>query len=119
MNNYNDFDDYNSKAARSGIQTRMLTITRTNAALGGGGMSMGVQSRSSGGGGYGGGGGGGGQYGGGAASLAVNATAFGVQTSRDKEKREMQDLNERFASYIEKVTKCLNINKILVDIYGP
>merc|ERR1719334_106891 len=36
----------------------------------------------------------------------ANVTATGVnavKTSRDKEKKDMQDLNERFASYIEKV----------------
>jgi len=37
-------------------------------------------------------------------SLALQATGVtNVKSSRDKEKKDMQDLNERFASYIEKV----------------
>src|SRR6218665_1840097 len=38
-----------------------------------------------------------------------------VKTSREKEKKDMQDLNERFASYIEKVRFLEAQNKRLVD----
>jgi len=46
----------------------------------------------------------------------VQATGVGaVKTTRDKEKKDMQDLNERFASYIEKVRFLEAQNKKLAD----
>jgi len=47
-----------------------------------------------------------------------NMTSHGVnsvKTSRDKEKKDMQDLNERFASYIEKVRFLEAQNRKLAD----
>lgn len=39
----------------------------------------------------------------GAYALVTQTGVSAVKTSREKEKKDMQDLNERFASYIEKV----------------
>ena len=40
----------------------------------------------------------------GAYAMVTQTGVTAVKTSREKEKKDMQDLNERFASYIEKVT---------------
>lgn len=62
------------------------------------------------------------QYGGGnfgvdpAAYAAVTATGVtNVKTSREQEKKDMKDLNERFASYIEKVRFLEAQNRKLAD----
>ena len=52
------------------------------------------------------------------AGAYTNVTNTGVQAvrvSREKEKRDMQDLNERFASYIEKVRFLEAQNRRLAD----
>jgi len=52
------------------------------------------------------------------AGAYANMTSAGVtnvKTSRDKEKKDMQDLNERFASYIEKVRFLEAQNRKLAD----
>jgi intermediate filament protein if len=41
----------------------------------------------------------------GAYALVTSTGVTAVKTSREREKKDMQDLNERFASYIEKVIK--------------
>ena len=53
-----------------------------------------------------------------AAGAYANMTSSGVQNvkqSRDREKKDMQDLNERFASYIEKVRFLEAQNRKLAD----
>jgi intermediate filament protein if len=86
-----NYDDYETKT-RPTIQKRNLVIRRD----GGGhpGASSMTIERST-------------RYtssAGGPGSLALQATGVSnVKSSRDKEKKDMQDLNERFASYIEKV----------------
>jgi len=42
----------------------------------------------------------------GAYALVSSSGVSSVKTSREQEKKDMQDLNERFASYIEKVATC-------------
>jgi intermediate filament protein if len=90
----NNYDDYETKT-RPTIQKRNLVIRRDGGGggFGGGGSSM-TMERST-------------RYSstaGGPGSLALQATGVtNVKSSRDKEKKDMQDLNERFASYIEKV----------------
>jgi len=42
----------------------------------------------------------------GAYAAVSSSGVSAVKTSREQEKRDMQDLNERFASYIEKVVTC-------------
>lgn len=77
------------RAVRSIITPRTLIFQRTQAGSGGG--------RS----------GGGGGFGGGSALSAFSGTAVAevsnIKSERDREKKDMQDLNSRFASYIEKV----------------
>jgi len=51
----------------------------------------------------------------GAYSNMTSAGVMNVKTSRDKEKKDMQDLNERFASYIEKVRFLEAQNRKLAD----
>lgn len=90
----NNYDDYETKT-RPTIQKRNLVIRRDGGGgLGGlGGSSMTIERST--------------RYtssAGGPGSLALQATGVSnVKSSRDKEKKDMQDLNERFASYIEKV----------------
>jgi intermediate filament protein if len=89
-----DYDDYARNPPRSGIQRRNLVIQRGAAAnpFGGSSTTMERSTRYSSTGGAPG------------SSLALQASGVsGVKSSRDKEKKDMQDLNERFASYIEKV----------------
>jgi len=87
--NYDDF----GKTIRSGIQPRHLVIQRGSNNPFGGSSSTTIERST--------------RYsttGAAPNSLAIQATGVsGVKTSRDKEKKDMQDLNERFASYIEKV----------------
>jgi len=78
------------------VPARTTIIQRTAIGLGGGGSSMSRSMKSS--------------YGGMGIGLGAGAyqqlSAVGVtavRTSREREKKDMQDLNERFASYIEKV----------------
>lgn len=51
----------------------------------------------------------------GAYSAVTTTGVNSVKTSREKEKRDMQDLNERFASYIEKVRFLEAQNRRLAD----
>ncbi len=51
----------------------------------------------------------------GAYSTVTSAGVSSVKTSRDREKKDMQDLNERFASYIEKVRFLEAQNRKLAD----
>jgi len=51
----------------------------------------------------------------GAYQSVTNTGVQAVRTSREKEKRDMQDLNERFASYIEKVRFLEAQNRRLAD----
>jgi hypothetical protein len=85
------YDDY-GKQIRSSIQPRHLVIQkRGNTPLGGSNMVIERSTRYS-------------TTSGAPGSGAVVATGINnVKSSRDKEKKDMQDLNERFASYIEKV----------------
>jgi intermediate filament protein if len=90
--NSSNYDDDYGKQIRSSIQPRHLVIQRGGTPFGGGNSSM-TMERST-------------RYSSnsGAPSLALQATGVpGVKSARDKEKKDMQDLNERFASYIEKV----------------
>ena len=87
-----NFDDY-GKQIRPSIQPRNLVIQRSTKGPYGGNTSTTIERST--------------RYttsGSGPGSMALQTTGMGeVQTSRDKEKKEMQDLNARFASYIEKV----------------
>src|SRR4051812_6799832 len=89
----NNYDDYETRT-RPTIQKRNLVIRRDGGGPFGGGNSSMTMERST-------------RYsstGSGPGSLALQATGVtNVKSSRDKEKKDMQDLNERFASYIEKV----------------
>ena len=51
----------------------------------------------------------------GAYSAVTNSGVNSVKQSREKEKKDMQDLNERFASYIEKVRFLEAQNRRLAD----
>jgi len=51
----------------------------------------------------------------GAFQTVTSAGVTSVKTTRDKEKKDMQDLNERFANYIEKVRFLEAQNRKLVD----
>ena len=51
----------------------------------------------------------------GAYSTMTSTGVTSVKQSRDKEKKDMQDLNERFASYIEKVRFLEAQNRKLAD----
>lgn len=98
---------------RPTVTPRSVVIQRTSygglgAGAGGGGRSSYGQSRSA------------ANYG----SSGLSSGAFAsltttgvteVKTSREKEKKDMQDLNERFASYIEKVRFLEAQNRRLVD----
>jgi len=42
----------------------------------------------------------------GAYAMVTQTGVTAVKSSREREKKDMQDLNERFASYIEKVQLC-------------
>jgi len=86
------YDEF-GKTIRSGIQPRHLVIQRSSN-LPGGGSTMSIERSS--------------RYSTTSAlpggSMALQASGVtNVKTARDKEKKDMQDLNERFASYIEKV----------------
>lgn len=54
----------------------------------------------------------------GAYATVSSAGVNNVKVSRDKEKKDMQDLNERFASYIEKVRFLEAQNRKLADELG-
>jgi intermediate filament protein if len=88
----NSYDDY-GKQIRSTIQPRHLVFQRSSGPHGGSSSTTIERSTrySS-------------QGGAPGSSLALQASGMtGVKSTRDKEKKDMQDLNERFASYIEKV----------------
>ena len=126
-----------SSSSGSTIRPREISIRKGGYGGGGGGGSMSISqtsiSRSGGGGGGGGfgmgGGGGGGMSlrmavaalggGGGAISGAVREVASNptaVIAQREKEKRDLQELNDRFASYIERVRFLEADNKRLQSI---
>ena len=98
-----DFDTSYSSTYRPSVTPRSIIIQRNTFSGGPGGIAGGYSSststrtqRSSG-------------FGGGLtlASYAplANSGVLDVKNSREREKKDMQDLNERFASYIEKVFK--------------
>jgi len=86
-----NYDDYETKT-RPTIQKRNLVIRRDGGGMpGASSMTIERSTRYT-------------SSAGGPGSLALQATGVSnVKSSRDKEKKDMQDLNERFASYIEKV----------------
>jgi intermediate filament protein if len=105
--------DASGPSYRSTIAPRNIIIQRTTNLGGGGGsggsmMSRSVERSSN----Y-------GALGAGAPSGAyANVTTTGVtavKSSREREKKDMQDLNERFASYIEKVRFLEAQNRRLAD----
>jgi len=53
----------------------------------------------------------------GAYALVSSSGVSAVKTSREQEKKEMQDLNERFASYIEKVLTTHDTSHILLIVW--
>lgn len=89
------------------VAQRQTIINRTNAGRPVGGSSMSIQRSSS--------------YGLGAGlspgsyQVLSQTGIAGVKEGRDKEKKDMQDLNERFASYIEKVRFLEAQNRKLAD----
>jgi intermediate filament protein if len=92
---------------RAVIAPRNLVIQRTAAGGGGGGSSSRLIERSV-----------GMSYAGAPSGAYANVTNTGVtavKSSREREKKDMQDLNERFASYIEKVRFLEAQNKRLAD----
>jgi intermediate filament protein if len=105
-------DSPSSTAYRASIAPRSVIIQRTSygglgSASPGGGMSL-SRERSV-------------QYGAspavaaGTYALVSNAGVTAVKSSREREKKDMQDLNERFASYIEKVRFLEAQNRKLAD----
>jgi len=124
-----------SSSTGSTIRPRDISIRKGGMGMGGGGGSMSISQSSisrsgGGGGGFGMGGGGGGGMslrmavaalggGGGGISGAVREVASNptaVIAQREKEKRDLQELNDRFASYIERVRFLEADNKRLQSI---
>jgi len=122
-----------SSSSQSTIRPREISIRKGGG--GGGGMSITQSSMSRSGGGGGGFGMGGGGGGGGGMSLRMAVAALGgggggisgavrevasnptaVIAQREKEKRDLQELNDRFASYIERVRFLEADNKRLQSI---
>jgi intermediate filament protein if len=91
-----NYDDYGKGPIHSKIQPRHLVIQRSSNSNPFGGGSSTTMERST-------------RYSSTSSGAPMNSLALqssgvtGVKSSRDKEKKDMQDLNERFASYIEKV----------------
>jgi len=90
---------------RAVIAPRNLVIQRTSAGSGGGSTRSMIERSS------------GMHYGApsGAYANVTNTGVTAVKTSREREKKDMQDLNERFASYIEKVRFLEAQNRRLAD----
>lgn len=89
MTTSSNYDTDVGRNVRSIITPRNLVFQRTLAGSGGGRQSGASQALVSG--------------GGGAGFGAAFTEVSSIKSERDREKKDMQDLNSRFASYIEKV----------------
>lgn len=98
------------RTTQSTIQPRNINIRKSHESRSGGGASGGMSLRMA----VAALGGGGGSISGAVRSVAANPTA--VIAQREREKRDLQELNDRFASYIERVRFLEADNKRLQSI---